>query len=528
MAGVDGSSLSGGATVVASLARPGRPGRPPAAAGLHMWAQRGACLLFAVVAAAALALGWGTSSATGKGSTAWAAERQLGGDAAAASGCAPDHAPEGSMDGLLAFLFFGFVACNVLDHVSGMLPQTVRPPLSVLMLSAGYLLGSLIVNLGIGGDADEPSNVLVEGIYSAAYLDPHAVLYIILPPLLFESASGMTWHVLRKVLASSLILAIPGVLLNAFLTGAFVKLSVRVDKADGHSLTWPEANLLASILSATDPVAVVASLTSLGAPPKLSTLVEGESLLNDGSAVVLFKVFFDWSMSAGAPDTLKYCPGSSPEVSCILEFFMRMAVGGAALGVLAGMLLMAWVSMARSSNSAMLEVSLILSTVYATFFVAEKLTTSGVLAVVALGFTMTYSIRVRQSHDGRHSTHTVLQQIGYHCNQVAFFGAGIICARYTGHATGCMHDFTRGTAWLELGALYVALHLSRAVVVLASAPFLLRLGYGLSLKEATVLVWGGLRGAVGLILALQVEHSEWLDASVKQMIVFHSGKQTMT
>merc|ERR1719199_2042875 len=100
-----------------------------------------------------------------------------------------------------------------------------------------------------------------------------------------------------------MMLAIPGVMLNTLMTGCIVKVAVSL--SDG-SPSWEESWLLGSILSATDPVAVVAALAALGAPKKLSSLVEGESLLNDGSAVVCAFVFLEWS-SPLDPD--KYCEG---------------------------------------------------------------------------------------------------------------------------------------------------------------------------------------------------------------------------
>lgn len=117
-----------------------------------------------------------------------------------------------------------------------------------------------------------------------AAVEPELILFVLLPPLLFESAFGMDWEVFKKVSASSLILAGPGVVLSVALTGL-------TTKAIFQDWDWSAAFMLGSILSATDPVAVVAVLHTLGAPKKLSHLIEGESLLNDGSAYVVFVIF---------------------------------------------------------------------------------------------------------------------------------------------------------------------------------------------------------------------------------------------
>merc|ERR1719210_983041 len=139
---------------------------------------------------------------------------------------------------------------------------------------------------------------------SASHLDPHAIFYVLLPPLLYESASSMSWRVFRKVLRSSMLLALPGVLLNTIFTGCFVRIAFSIGT---DPVTWQASFLLASILSATDPVAVVAALQALGAPRKLATLIECESLLNDGTAVVFFYVFLDM-VAVNAPDDKKQCP----------------------------------------------------------------------------------------------------------------------------------------------------------------------------------------------------------------------------
>jgi len=108
---------------------------------------------------------------------------------------------------------------------------------------------------------------------------------VLLPPLLFEDATDCRWHTMERVLPSSVLLALPGVAINAVMTGGLIKASF-ADDAGNFSVA--AALLLGSMLAATDPVAVVGALKELHAPEKLSDLIKGESLLNDGSAVVFF------------------------------------------------------------------------------------------------------------------------------------------------------------------------------------------------------------------------------------------------
>jgi hypothetical protein len=200
--------------------------------------------------------------------------------------CVAAHSVDKTLESSLCFLLACFFTCTLIDHCNLLVPFEWRFPISVVMFIFGGLLGLFFEKVTKRGSEHwgRGFDDLFGGLQAAAFMDPHALLYILLPPLLYESASCMDWHVLKKLIPSSTLMAVPGVVINTLLTGCFVKLVVRVG---GRAPKWEESWLLGSILSATDPVAVVAALAALGAPKKLSTLVEGESLLNDGSAVVL-------------------------------------------------------------------------------------------------------------------------------------------------------------------------------------------------------------------------------------------------
>lgn len=438
--------------------------------------------------------------------------------------CGGHYEDANTVEQTMAFFFFCFAACCVLDHSNSIVPFRIRFPISVVTFLAGMCIGGVFLHVlsdeaafGNGGFTR-----LRLGVDGAAHFDPHALLYLLLPPLLYESAQSMSWHTLRKVLPSAAILAVPGVILNTLLTGFFVRAIVRVD---GRPPWWRECFLLSSILSATDPVAVVTALAALGAPRKLSTLVEGESLLNDASAVVLAYLARDWSMRE-APGSLKECPGEYPLFSCCFRYFCQMSFGGAGIGCACGLVVSLWVTRGVPKHHGALELTIVMLAVYASFFVAEMAKTSGVLASVTFGFVMAAKVKNQLSHDGRHAHHAVFAQIGYLCNQFTFFTAGIVTIRFmlpTENITSCDHTARKPQAWGELIALYFVIHITRTAVVACAAPLLTRLGYGISWKEATFLVYGGLRGAVGLIMGLIVEHNEWIDTSLAQMISFHTS-----
>jgi len=415
-----------------------------------------------------------------------------------------------------------FLICCVLDHLNHILEKFLQLQISVVMFICGKLMGAFFINV-LGDEIPfkgKGLDNLVQGIQDATFLNPHALLYIILPPLLYESASAMNWHVLRKVLPSCAVLAIPGMMINTLFTGFIVKGVVRINN---QSPTWEASWLLSAILSATDPVAVVAALASLGAPAKLSALVEGESLLNDGSAVVLAYVLRDWVVGQAAPDDQKNCPGSPPAAGCVIGYFLQVAGGGVGIGLVCGGILLVWLSFARSCHSVSLEMSLVILTVYGSFFLAESFHISGVLAVVTVGMMIAATGNSGLSHEGRHAHHVLLSQIAYACNQITFFGAGLISARFMWWDGGCDHFGYNFRAWLELITLYIACHATRAFVLAMFSPLLCNIGYGLNLKESVIMVYGGLRGAVGLIMGLIIEHNSYIDSGVKQMISFHTS-----
>ena len=108
------------------------------------------------------------------------------------------------------------------------------------------------------------------------------MLHLLFPPLLFESAFAIDWHIFSKVFIYALFLALPGLIVATLLTG-FTYLGL-------YGWPWEACMLLGGILSATDPVAVVALLREMGVKKSLATLIEAESLLNDGTAVVVYSI----------------------------------------------------------------------------------------------------------------------------------------------------------------------------------------------------------------------------------------------
>ncbi|KAJ9466658.1 Sodium/hydrogen exchanger 7 [Diplonema papillatum] len=355
------------------------------------------------------------------------------------------------------------------------IPALGKIPHTIAVFLAGLIFG------GLATIGDNDSNLLGHYV-EIADIDPHLIFHVFLPILIFESAFSIDIHIFKKVVWHCLILAAPGLVVASGLTAAVAKLIF-------SNWTWIACLLLGAILSATDPVAVVALLKDLGCSAEISTLIEGESLFNDGTAIVIFSVLKD-SVPAG---TLQQSPGE------IVWELIRVSLGGPLIGLIAG--LGAEFILSRVFNDHLIEVSISVAVAYVTFFVAESyLHVSGVLALVVLGL---YLSDRRQcfSPEVEHTLHEFWGILVFMANTIIFSLAGIIVA------TRAFFDIDM-TDILYLLILYAAINVIRVIVLALFYPFLKMLSYKVDMANLKLVAWGGLRGAVGLSLALILENDE--------------------
>eukprot|EP00041_Stephanoeca_diplocostata_P038262 m.1490213 g.1490213 ORF g.1490213 m.1490213 type:complete len:294 (+) comp25190_c0_seq55:665-1546(+) len=224
-------------------------------------------------------------------------------------------------------------------------------PYTVIMIITGLVFGS------ITNQYEE-----LQSYTKMARMDPHLMLYVFLPTLIFESAFVMDVHILKRVFSQILLLAGPGMMLGATMTAAMVRMTFST-----YAWSWWTCLMFGSIMGATDPVAVVALLRELGASPRLATMMEGESLLNDGAAIVMFTVL------------LELCKGGSYTGAEVVLQFLRVAIGGPLFGWLAGKITVK--TLASVFNDALIEITVTVSAAFITFYVAEAvLGVSGVCA----------------------------------------------------------------------------------------------------------------------------------------------------
>lgn len=380
-------------------------------------------------------------------------------------------------------------------------------PYTMQLLLLGGLLGFFL--------RSSWDDTLQQSLTTLGMIDPHLMLHVFLPPLIFESAASMEWHLFARSKLYILSLAGPGLLMASFMTGWVVNLLVNASSrvmsdlnlmhCNENAWTFQTAMMLGVILSATDPVAVVALLKELGCKSSLAVSIEGESLLNDGTALVLYTIL------------LKLTEGGDEHTSNLFDYlvtFVRMSIGGALFGLIFALLVVRWLR--RIFNDALSEISITLSAAYLCFFTAEYfLHVSGVLAVVCLGLYFGNNGKTSVSPEVAHFLEEFWEILGFIGNTLIFVVAGIVIGLK-------LPIFPFGD-FVQILILYVACTLIRAITVFLT--FLICRGFGedLDWKDQFVTVWAGLRGAVGLSLAMMVFGNEKICAPVRELIMFHTA-----
>jgi len=397
--------------------------------------------------------------------------------------------------GGLAIFFFALVL--VLGVVTHTIAEWISLPIpyTVLMLILGMLIGASNLQ---GGPGD---NWFHEAMDMYATIDPHLLLGIFLPALIFESAFSSSFHIIKRELGQALLLAGPGVAISMILAAV---VGVYIFP---YNWSWWAALVFGSILSATDPVAVVALLRELGVSKKLATLIEGESLFNDGTAYVMFLVWREFLV------------GDELAVWEIITLMLRLAIGGIVFGILFSIPALLWLWSIYANPA--IETTITFATAYLCFWFAESHETgihvSGVLAIVALGL-MFNRFKYFISIQAEETVHHFWEMVGFIANTLIFFISGVVVVQ---RMFADNPNIQLGRDFLFLFILYVLIHVIRGFTVLVLGYPLAKMGYGFNWPMGIVLVWGGLRGAVGLALALMLDLDDEVPDAISDQILFH-------
>ena len=338
-----------------------------------------------------------------------------------------------------------------------------------------------------------------QALKSVDNMDPEIILYFFLPILIFQAALNLNIHTFKKTFINANILAIPGLVVALLLTAGLVML---ISHYYPHyaQWSWMAALMFGALISATDPVAVVALLEELKTSKKFSTLVDSESMLNDGTGILFFMLFFGHFTKAGLP--------FNPVVNFIIIIF-----GAVAAGIITGALSM-WLAK-RSKADAVLQSTVLIIAAYILFYVTNSVfQVSGVIALVTLGIYIAYKGTTQLRPKVNTFIRNFWELMGYIANTLIFIIVGMLIA------------LKCDLYWRDLGILlivYVGINLIRLIMIYLFYPIMRKINYGMCKREAVVLAWGGLRGAVGLTLALVAFYTPSIPSDIRHQILFLTG-----
>ena len=317
-------------------------------------------------------------------------------------------------------------------------------------------------------------------------LTPPLILALFLPPLVFEAAFHINFAQLGRSAPSIVMLAVPGVIATTLIVGAIV---MRLTP-----LAWPVALVFGALIAATDPVAVVALFRTLGVPKRLAVLMESESLLNDGTAIVVLNLVLAVALTGHF------------NLRQSLVDFVRVALGGTLIGLALGWAVSRIIARV---DDYLIETTLTLVLAFGAYLTAERLQFSGVLAVAAAGL-ISGNIG---PHGMSPTTRIVLfnfwETVAFLANSLVFLMIGLQ-----------INLPALAAAWRPVLVAIVAVLAARVVVIYALTWITNHWTERMPLAWQHVLAWGGLRGAVSLALALGLPAALGPDRDLLQTMTF--------
>ncbi|MFL4468697.1 cation:proton antiporter [Tateyamaria armeniaca] len=371
------------------------------------------------------------------------------------------------------------------------LAARLRLPYTVILAMLGVLIG-VSATFFLRTHLTDALNPVAEAILSFP-IRSNVFLYLFLPTLLFQATLGMN---LRRVIddwVPILVMAVVAVVVATLFVG--------------YALSWVSALplagclLIGAIISTTDPSAVVSIFRSFAAPSRLVRIIEGESLLNDAAAIALFGLFMGF-VTLGMPD---------PNLGDALARFPLLMLGGAVTGWIVARIAL-W-SMALFANYDRAQISISVALPYLAYIIAEQsVGASGVIAVVVSGLTLAFLGPGRLSPASWGNLREVWDLLAHWSGSLIFILAALLIPRMLEEVR--LSDF-----WL-LAVVILAATAARAAVLYGLLPVLnqLRLSPPVERPYRTAILWGGLRGAVTLALALAVTESLRIPLELKRLV----------
>ena len=364
-------------------------------------------------------------------------------------------------------------------------------PYTVLLL----LLGIIMAWIDTNNDTD---NIIGKSVDLIENMSPELLLGIFIPPLVFESAFGTDYHIISREFNQALILAFIGVILNVIFISLYCYYVFPYGWSMAQSITF------SSVISATDPVAVVSLLRELGASKQLATLIEGESMLNDGSAFVLYVISSQFVTD-----------NTSPSTGAIVSQFFILVFGGMLTGIIFGVLISIWIRLVF--NDTKIEIVVTVVGCYLCYWFSENIIeASGVLGVVFMGLTFSkYESVITPAI--KESLHSYWEVFGYMANTLIFIFSGFIIVTGVFKPVNQINGSDIGYNVL----LFVVMHISRFVSIMILYYPLNKCGPYISFKDVIILTWGDLRGVIGLSLGLIISLNNDFSETYQHQVLFH-------
>lgn len=389
-----------------------------------------------------------------------------------------------SLVGIVAALF-------IVISLSEPLADRTRLPYTVVLAIIGVLIGTGAVFLIENGRdiVELPPEIEAFGFRIRASV----FLYVLLPTLLFQVALGLNLRRMADDWVPILVMAVLAVVVATFAIGFAL--------TPFTTLPLVACLMLGAIVATTDPSAVVSIFRNVAAPQRLSRIVEGESLLNDAAAIALFGFFLTFVM-LGVPN---------PTARDALVDFPLLILGGLGTGWFLARLWMpvlAWLE-----RFPLAQISLSVALPYVTYLVADQgLGVSGVIAVVMAGMTLNHMAPGRLSPANLENLREIWEVLAHWAGALIFLLAALLVPRL-------LRDIEINDIYL-IGVVILAATAARLFMLYIVLPLLtsLRLSPLVDGPYRIAILWGGLRGAVTLALALAVTENVRVPADIKREV----------
>lgn len=351
-----------------------------------------------------------------------------------------------------------FIILLLIASAVAMITKWVPVPYTLALVMVGLVTGQL--------------NFLPQ-----VHISPDLILLIFLPALLFEASWNLDLRSLRQNLAAILWLSVAGVGLCVGMIALILHYAA--------GLNWSTSLLFGAIVSATDPVSVLALFRKLGAPGRLSIIIEGESLFNDGTAAVVFRILLGIVIGSTSVSS------KSALVATSVGRFLLACLGGVVVGGLIGLIAS---KITSYFDDHLLEITLTTISAYGSFMLADAMNVSPVIAVVMVGIVIgNYGRSKGLSENTQVAVDSFWEYAAFVVNSLVFLLIGMEIP------LASLAPYLAVILWSIL-----AMTLSRAVVVYGLFPLINLFSPPVPSRWQHVVFWGGLRGSLSIALVLSL------------------------